>query len=82
MTFPTPTDTLLSVDLESTHPGGVATSLHTWIYQIFQTPKNVFGLVHQYCGAQLPTSDPENLVTLDELSSTHQSLYPNSNVTL
>ena len=40
------------------------------IRQTFRTPRNIFGLVRQYFGERLPTSDPEELVTLADLSST------------
>lgn len=43
------------------------------IRQIFRTPRNVFGLVRRYFTNQLPSVDPEEHVTLQDLSSTPQA---------
>lgn len=40
------------------------------VRKLFRTPRNIFGLVRQYFSKQLPTVDPEELVTLADLSST------------
>jgi len=45
-----------------------ASLLHTRIRRIFRTPRNIFGLVRQYFAEQLPSVDPEEHVTLAELS--------------
>jgi hypothetical protein len=51
-------------------PPANVTTLQSRVCQIFRTPKNIFGLVRQYFGLRLPLSDPEELVTLEDLSST------------
>ena len=44
-------------------------SLRTCIRQIFRTPRNIFGLIRQYYAERLPLNDPEELVTLEDLST-------------
>ncbi|KAF7973294.1 hypothetical protein HWV62_15675 [Athelia sp. TMB] len=44
--------------------------------KIIKTPCNVFGLVRQYFSHRLPTSDPESLITLNNLSSVHLTAQP------
>ena len=39
------------------------------IHRIFRTPRNVFGLVRQYFGKELPSVDPEENLTLADLTS-------------
>jgi len=42
--------------------------LRSRVFRIIRTPRNLFGLVRQYFGEQLPTVDPEEHVTLSDIS--------------
>jgi hypothetical protein len=66
-----------------------AQSLHHRLRQIFTTPRNIFGLFRRYESSELPSHDPEENITFDELSdippqssallSTSNSFYPYPN---
>jgi hypothetical protein len=53
----------------------ITESDHTWpslrarVRRIIRTPRNIFGLVRQYFAVQLPSIDPEEHVTLADMSS-------------
>lgn len=51
-------------------------SVSSRVRKIIRTPKNVFGLVRQYFTHKLPTADPEDLVTLADLTSIRTSQPP------
>jgi hypothetical protein len=53
-------------------------SSHSHIYRMFRTPRNIFGLVRQYFSKQSPAADPEELVTLADLSPTHNTSAENA----
>jgi len=59
---PTPPPPLNTADA---HPP----SLHSRVSRFIRTPRNIFGLVRQYFGAQLPAVDPEEHLTLADISS-------------
>jgi hypothetical protein len=42
--------------------------LHSHLHRIIRTPRNIFGLVHQYFAVELPSVDPEEHVTLADMS--------------
>jgi hypothetical protein len=42
---------------------------HSRIRRLFRTPRNIFGLVRQYFAEHLPSVDPEELITLADLTS-------------
>jgi hypothetical protein len=44
-------------------------SLHSRVRKVFRTRRNIFGLVRQYFCERLPAADPEEFVTLADLSS-------------
>lgn len=44
-------------------------TLGSTVCKVLRTPKNVFGLVRQYLTDKLPSHDPEELVTLADLTS-------------
>jgi len=52
----------------ATNPGVNPVPLCSRVSRIIRTPRNVFGLVRQYFGEQLPTVDPEEHVTLADIS--------------
>jgi hypothetical protein len=45
-------------------------SLRSRVRKVFRTRRNIFGLVRQYFCEQLPAADPEEFLTLADLSST------------
>ena len=52
----------------SNEPQSVKRSLGSRIHQIFQTPKNIFGLFRRYFSETLPTHDPEEHKNILDLS--------------
>jgi hypothetical protein len=51
-------------------------SLCSRVRQVIRTPRNIFGLVRQYFAEHIPFIDPEELVTLEDLSSPSASNKP------
>lgn len=47
----------------------LAACLGSGLRRIFRTPRNIFGLSRRYEATELPSFDPEELVTLQDLSS-------------
>jgi hypothetical protein len=65
-------------------------SLPSRLLQYFRTPRNIFGLSRQYYSAKHPCHDPEEILTLQDLSNSRsdinhplddQSFYPYPNET-
>ncbi|KAF7973280.1 hypothetical protein HWV62_15647 [Athelia sp. TMB] len=56
-------------ELESVvFPDQIADPLTTGVHKVLNTPRNIFGLVRRYFADKFPTADPDELVTLAELS--------------
>jgi hypothetical protein len=53
-------------------------SVHSRVSHILRTPRNIFGLIRQYFGNKVPSVDPEERITLADLSPSVVGLHPSS----
>jgi len=61
-------NTTVEMDTDSATHLEAGLSLRSRVSRIIRTPRNIFGLVRQYFGDQLPSVDPEEHITLADLS--------------
>src|SRR5882724_10407739 len=61
-------NTTVEMDTDSATHLEAGLSLRSRVSRIIRTPRNIFGLVRQYFGDQLPSVDPEEHITLADIS--------------